>query len=520
MGNQISNEDSSRSLSLKIKDKEALQERNIPTHPVEKLAKALVERCSAEENCHGISCRTFTKYVFPTYPRLAELIYQHFLRGREGHEVSKKTISAAAFQSQADKVLTVMSDERQIELYLRIFSGGDEVRREVFHELLATAFKLAMDHYPEGGPQTCPLSERTLNAVVDSAFHRKQQLSVSFLARWIIQNCPRLLLGLHKYIIHCLSTAHRTIAEPKNLDQGIHLSTPVLERTVTFPDLAAHARESSSGKSTPDSPHSPKVLGRRRSMSDDLGGGGGGGRRRWGGGNDMLPVSQVWILACALPQIYTRPSPLNSPTSSQGLSSLDPQGIMARMLGMICPSHWVLLYNSREQGLGANRFMHHVLNYRGPSLTFLQGDGGVEFCLASTDEWKESNHYWGQDECSIIQLLPLFHIIESGPKLLYMNTSIRGYPFGIRAGKDPRKPSIEVNQSFSVLNYCGIPYPLLGIEVWGCGTTHSREAQLDVKKWEVKQAEKQRKVKLTSSDWVDHPDRYLLELAGRQSYNK
>jgi len=45
-----------------------------------------------------------------------------------------------------------------------------------------------------------------------------------------------------------------------------------------------------------------------------------------------------------------------------------------------------------------------------------------------------------------------------------------------------------------------------------------RENQLDIKKWEVKQAEKQRNVKLTPDDWVDHPDRYLLELAGRPSY--
>ncbi|KAG8239667.1 hypothetical protein J437_LFUL013890 [Ladona fulva] len=189
-------------------------------------------------------------------------------------------------------------------------------------------------------------------------------------------------------------------------------------------------------------------------------------------------------------------------------------------MGLICPSHWVLLYNSRDQGLGANRFTHHVLNYRGPSLTFLQGEGGVEFCIAATDEWKESNHYWGHDGCMVIQILPLFQVVEQGPKILYLNTSIRGYPQGVRAGKDPRKPAIDVDEGFTVVNYREIPYRLQGIEVWGCGTTHSREAQLDMQKWQVKQAEKQRQVKLSASDWVDHPDRYLLELAGRQSYNK
>lgn len=43
--------------------------------------------------------------------------------------------------------------------------------------------------------------------------------------------------------------------------------------------------------------------------------------------------------------------------------------------------------------------------------------------------------------------------------------------------------------------------------------------QLDIKKWQIKEAERQRTVKLTAADWMDHPDRFLLELGGRQNYN-
>lgn len=64
-----------------------------------------------------------------------------------------------------------------------------------------------------------------------------------------------------------------------------------------------------------------------------------------------------------------------------------------------------------------------------------------------------------------------------------------------------------------------IPYALSCIEVWGCGDHTQRETQLDIKKWQVKEAERQRCVKLSASDWLDHPDRYLLELAGRPQYN-
>lgn len=69
------------------------------------------------------------------------------------------------------------------------------------------------------------------------------------------------------------------------------------------------------------------------------------------------------------------------------------------------------------------------------------------------------------------------------------------------------------------LQFSKIPYNLDRIEVWGCGDPASREQQLEIKKWQVKEAERQRCVKLSADDWLDHPDRYLLELAGRPQYN-
>lgn len=65
-------------------------------------------------------------------------------------------------------------------------------------------------------------------------------------------------------------------------------------------------------------------------------------------------------------------------------------------------------------------------------------------------------------------------IFPGGPKLLYLNMKIRGYPKGIRAGLDPRKPSLEINEAFTVMTYKGIPYQLQSVEVWGCGTPQSR----------------------------------------------
>lgn len=58
--------------------------------------------------------------------------------------------------------------------------------------------------------------------------------------------------------------------------------------------------------------------------------------------------------------------------------------------------------------------------------------------------------------------------------MLYLNTNIRGYPKGLRAGLDPRKPIIDLDDGFTVVKYQAIPYPLVSVQVWGCGSQQSR----------------------------------------------
>lgn len=124
-----------------------------------------------------------------------------------------------------------------------------------------------------------------------------------------------------------------------------------------------------------------------------------------------------------------------------------------------------------------------------------------------------------EDDSLIFPRFFRFSLIECGQKLLYLNTSMRGYPKGLRAGSNPRKPIISVDEFFEKIDCHGISSVLESIEVWGCGDKQSRDVQLDIKKWQVKEAERQRTVKLTAADWVDNPDRYLLELGGRPQYN-
>ncbi|OAD60072.1 hypothetical protein WN48_06656 [Eufriesea mexicana] len=200
--------------------------------------------------------------------------------------------------------------------------------------------------------------------------------------------------------------------------------------------------------------------------------------------------------------------------------------LSTKRMGNVCPRHWTLLYNSSEHGTGANRFLHHVLGYRGPTLLFIRAvSPDVDtvcptYCICSAVEWRESHLYWGDEDSMGIELFPSYRVIERGAKVLYLNTNIRGYPHGLRFGSNPRSPYISIDESFHSVSIAGAPYPIASLEVWGCGDTKLRERQLEIKKWQVKEAEKQRIVKLSASDWIDHPDRYLLELAGRASYNE
>ncbi|KOB74164.1 Restriction of telomere capping protein 5 [Operophtera brumata] len=169
--------------------------------------------------------------------------------------------------------------------------------------------------------------------------------------------------------------------------------------------------------------------------------------RALGSGSALLPLSCAWLLAAAAPPLYSTPL---QPPQYQGGGGLASAAWLSRLVCAV-PSHWAPLYISREHGLGANRFLHHTLAYR--------------FC-----------------------------VVERAPKMLYLNTAIRGYAKGLRAGSDARKPLLAVPEGFDTLTFKGVPYALNAIEVWGCGDRASRESQLEVKKWQVREAERQRHV--------------------------
>ncbi|XP_017120892.1 uncharacterized protein LOC108141824 [Drosophila elegans] len=451
--------------------------------PVEKLAEILREKTSAKLGINGIVAEVFVSQVFPQYADLGQRLFNLM---HSNSKATTKHLGVVAFRQQCERFLGIMDDAKTLECYIKMYAQEDNpdfIDKTGVTRLLHICYTIAMQH--SGNAVLCSAINRTFGSVTKSIFLCHDSLSLGYVCRWFEQNLIRLVLLVHKYCVHTLSTAYRGL-ELQSQSCGIELQTPVLEQRNPFTDATDHS------------------------------GGGGGGRDL----DSLMPLSQAWLLAGALPPLYSKPQTVAPPANkgNNNLSASTAVQIFKEKLSMM-PSHWTLLYDSNEHGVGANRFLHHVLGYRGPTLVLLHTKDEQTYCVASPTEWKETHLFVGGEGSCVIQLLPKFVILEKKANILYLNTSIRGYPKGLRAGADPRKPIIAVDEHFENVDCKGLAAGLMSIEVWGCGDKSSREVQLDIKKWQIKEAERQRTVKLTAADWMDHPDRYLLELGGRQNYN-
>lgn len=449
--------------------------------PIEKLSEILKQKTSAKHGINGIAADVFVSQVFPHYTDLGHRLFQFM------HNTSRATtahLGTVAFRQQCERFLGIMDDSKILECYIKMYAQQDNpdfIDKEGVTRLLHICYTIAMQH--SGNNLLCPAINRTFSSVTKSIFFSHDTLSLGFVCRWFEQNLIRLVLLVHKYCVHTLSTAYRGLAEDGQ-SCGIELQTPVLEQRNPFPDKSPNGSGDGATADTVDA------------------------------SSCLMPLSQAWLLAGALPPLYSKPQKVTSPSANKASAAQ----IFIEKLSML-PSHWTLLYDSNEHGLGANRFLHHVLGYKGPTLILIHTKDDQTYMIACPAEWRETHLYIGGEGSCVLQLWPKFAMLEKKPNILYLNTSIRGYPKGLRAGSDPRKPILSVDEHFENVDCKGISAVLLSIEVWGCGDKTSREVQLDIKKWQIKEAERQRTVKLTAADWMDHPDRFLLELGGRQNYN-
>lgn len=252
---------------------------------IHKLKFQILQKYSQQEDhVQGVSEGVFVRYVFPRYQILAEKLFAYF---RCQAKTKTAHLSLTAFRQQAERFLGVLDDEAIVELYVRMYSEQSDnveacqVTPDTMQLLLMTAYRVAMDHYSEG-PQMCLNIQKTLNTVVEACFHHKKTLSSQYVSHWLLAHCPRLLLPLHRFTVHRLATSHRSIESssdgPQDSVAGLDLATPVLEHPPPFGSSNSHNTR-------------------------------------------LLPMSRAWLLAGALPPLYSRPREAPSPTTPSNAQS-------------------------------------------------------------------------------------------------------------------------------------------------------------------------------------------------------
>ncbi|CAG7716952.1 unnamed protein product [Allacma fusca] len=439
---------------------------------LDKFAKQLVHISRALEKSPGddrISRTAFQKYVVPHSP-IGENYLWEFMTS---YKVNATALKSSAFVQGAEKIYAPITDKDQISFYVKMYSkGSDTIDRAAFIDLLISSYQLSSTGASKAGRDLKNSEQFSgkewFESVAKSCFHIKTEMSVYFVSNWILNNLARLFVPMHKYYLHQLSTGYTRMTQLKDSPKQ------KVKSQLSEESGSPHNGE---GQATQWTPNPESMQG-------------------------IDPIL-MWFLLASLPAVYLAAFQKKEDLLQQNLNTEQQD-----------TQKWNTLYDSADQGLSINRFQHHVFNYRGPTIMIISCDDDYTFMVGIDAEWKESCHFWGGEQCFVIQLKPEFRVVEKGGKSLYANFSIRGYPFGIQAGKDPRNVSVEIKPDFEYVYFKKIPCRIQKLVVWGCGSVQTKVAQSEHKKWEAKECEKQKKINLNPGEWSDNPDKYLLELAG------
>lgn len=129
--------------------------------------------------------------------------------------------------------------------------------------------------------------KRTLESVTQSCFLTRDSLSVGFVCRWIENNLPNLIMPLHRFCVHTLTTVYRTIevdAQAATTAAIVPLSADTsADKPIQF--SANPATNQSTDANVP-----PIITGNTLPAHD----------------KKAMAISQSWLLATALPAVFTR----------------------------------------------------------------------------------------------------------------------------------------------------------------------------------------------------------------------
>ncbi|KAK3084924.1 hypothetical protein FSP39_021521 [Pinctada imbricata] len=365
--------------------------------------------------------------------------------------------------TKAGKVLLKMFDEKeQHKYYFKLFSEGKEyLTKDDTLQMVNVSYALTLS-----ASNIAYIKNATDNKIfsgfVESMFGMKEKLSYEDFTTWTSKHSPHLFCGVHNWVYTILTGS----------------KMPSEQETAPVPQLEKFVE-----------------------------------------GKHCMSIGMVWVLSTVIPQCYTHSDGDEKPSdSTQGAKNplLNSFNILMKLARLTRCQSWTLLYDSREHGLSKNRFSHHVLAYHGPTITLVSFEGGNIYCVAEDRGWREGNQRFGDKDTMLLQICPVFRVIQEGGPMVMWNDHSRDIKKGIHIGKPSSNLVLYIPSDFDTVDHYGVNCVLNDIEVWGCGSQQTAERQVKQKEWEVKQAEKHatRKLRLDTGNWDENPDKQILAWGG------
>lgn len=426
-----------------------------------------LELTAEENNKHPgqLTRITFENVFHGPLQLFGKLLYRQMVvhgsgnTGKDGQ--IKDRITSEQFIKAGKELLRMFDEAAQHKYYFQLFAAGkDHITKEDALTMVNICYALTLSSSMIAYSKSA-LDEKVFEAMVQSMFTLKSSLTYSDLQKWLDSHCAHMFAGVHNWVYTILTGSKI----PSELETA---PVPQLERFVE--------------------------------------------------GKYCMSMGMLWALSASLPSLYTHSdkeggdSPPVGAAKNPLLTSFQFLMKLARLTR--CQS-WTLLYDSNDHGLSINRFTHHVSSYNGPTITLVSFEGRNVYCIASDQPWKDSAKRFGGSDTVLLQLTPVYRIVQAGGPLILWNQHERGIPKGIQVGKDGSSVVLNLPSDFEQIKHYGVDCELHNIEMWGCGGTETRQAQMKQKQWERKDIEKHQQRKLHMDvNWEENPDKQILSWGG------
>ncbi|KAK7088615.1 uncharacterized protein [Littorina saxatilis] len=415
-----------------------------------------LELTADDGNTHPgeLSRITFENAFHGPLHKFGKLMYTQM---KNGH-VDKDRITREEFVAAGTEIVNKVHVGDQRKYYFRLFAGGkDHLTKEDALQMFHVSYMLTVS--VSKIPHTHDDRDiQVFQGMVTSLFGIQEQANCDKLDKWLSVHCPNMFSGVHSWVCMVLG--------------GSNLPSEMEANTVRVPQL-----------------------------------------ENFTCGQHCLCLGMAWALSAVLPNCYTTLSNPSTPTPNKPFTNF--HHLMANLARLPRVQSWHLLYSSERDGMSKNRFCHHVLSYHGPNLIFLCFEGGNQYCLALDTAFREGTTRFGGKDCRLIQLLPVYRVVQSGPKIALFNSLSRSSPKGMMVGQDSKPLVLRLDEDFDKIYHYDVPCALHRIEAWGCGGEETKHAQVKQKQWEARDVERERTRKLRlEGDWRENPDKQILEWGG------